>query len=159
MRLLLAQHGQAVDKQDDPARPLSAAGISDVQRIAQQLGNGGVQVARVWHSGKLRAEQTAALLAKKVLRGGKPEATDGIAPNDSVDEFVADVDVWQEDTLVVGHLPFMARLVARLVTGDMEHTCVSYTPGTVVCLERVSADRWVLVWMLRPGLQHDGAQA
>lgn len=158
MRLLLAQHGQAVDKQDDPARPLSTAGISDVQRIAQQLGGGGVQVARVWHSGRLRAEQTAIMLAKKVLRGGKPEATDGIAPNDSVDEFVADVDVWQEDTLVVGHLPFMARLVARLVTGDKEHACVSFAPGTVVCLEREAADRWVLVWMLRPGLQHDGAQ-
>ena len=152
MHLYLAQHGHAVNKQDDPLRPLSEAGVRDVTHVAQQLGASSVQLVRVWHSGKLRAEQTAALLAKQVLPKGEPEQTDGIAPNDSVEEFIADIDVWQEDTLVVGHLPFMSRLVSRLMTGDAEHECVRFTPGTVVCLERIAPDLWVLAWMLRPEL-------
>ena len=157
MRLLLAQHGLAVDKQEDPARPLSEAGVHEVQQVARQLGASGVRVARVWHSGKLRAEQTAQLLAKQVMPRGRPETVDGIAPNDPVEEFAADVDVWQEDTLVVGHLPFMSRLVSLLMSGDSERECVRYLPGSIVCLERVAPEHWVLAWMLRPRLKSDEA--
>jgi phosphohistidine phosphatase len=156
MRLYLAQHGHATDKQDDPARPLSEAGMRDVRQVAQQLGDAGIQVARAWHSGKLRAEQTAVLLAKRVLPNGKPEQADGIAPNDSVEEFIADVDVWQEDTLVVGHLPFMSRLVSLLMTGNHDRECVQFMPGSIVCLERIRPEHWVLVWMLRPDLLKGG---
>ena len=152
MRLYLVQHGLAVDKQEDPARPLSEAGVHDVKLLAQQLGIAGVQVARVWHSGKLRAKQTAVQMAKLVLPGGQPQQIDGIAPNDSVEEFVADIDVWQDDTLVVGHLPFMGRLVAQLLTGNPDRDCVQLRPGSIVCLERVGPDHWVLLWMLRPEL-------
>ena len=151
MRLLLAQHGLALDSEEDPQRPLSKRGRDDVRRAARLLGDAGVEVARAWHSGKLRAEQTAMLLAEHVLPAGKPEVVEGIAPNDPVGEFVEDVDVWQEDTLVVGHLPFMSRLVSVLVTGDPEHACVQFTPGTVVCLERAGSDRWLINWMLPPG--------
>ena len=77
----------------------------------------------------------------------------------SVEEFIADIDVWQEDTLVVGHLPFMARLVSRLVTGEMERECVRYTPGSIVCLEREAPEQWVLAWMLRPELQGSETRA
>ena len=157
MRLLLAQHGLAVDKQEDPARPLSEAGVQEVQQLARQLGSSGVRVARVWHSGKLRAAQTAELLAKQVLPKGRPETVDGIAPNDTVEEFAADVDVWQEDTLVVGHLPFMSRLVSLLMSGDAERECVRYMPGSIVCLEREVSGHWVLLWMLRPRLKSDEA--
>lgn len=152
MRLYLVQHGLAVDKQEDPARPLSEAGAHDVSLLAQRLGAAGVELARVWHSGKLRAQQTAVQLAKQVLPGGQPQQIDGIAPNDSVEEFVADIDVWQDDTLVVGHLPFMGRLVAQLLTGDSGRDCVQFRPGSIVCLERAGPDHWVLLWMLRPEL-------
>jgi phosphohistidine phosphatase len=152
MHLYLVQHGHAVDKQDDPGRPLSGAGERDVRQVAKQLGQAGLKVARIWHSGKLRAEQTAKLLAKRVLAQGRPERIDGIAPNDPAEDFVVDADVWQEDTLVVGHLPFMGRLVSLLMTGNPDVECVHFTPGSIVCLERVSPDRWVLQWMLRPEL-------
>ena len=152
MRLYLVQHGHAVDKQDDPQRPLSEAGERDVRQVAELLGEAGLRVARVWHSGKLRAEQTATLLAKRVLAQGRPEQIDGIAPNDPVGDFVADADVWQEDTLVVGHLPFMGRLVSLLITGNPDAECVRFTPGSMVCLERTRPDQWVLQWMWRPEL-------
>ena len=158
MRLLLAQHGHALGKDEDPLRALSDEGKQAVEQVAGQLKAGGVRVARVWHSGKLRAEQTAILLAKHVLPGGKPEQVDGIAPNDPVEEFIADADVWQEDTLVVGHLPFMSRLVSLLLVGDAAHGIVEFSPGTLVCLERTSPDTWRLLWMLRPGLQGSGTR-
>ena len=152
MKLYLVQHGEAVSKQEDPERPLSEQGIKDVKAMAAFLKTAGIRVVRVWHSGKRRAEQTADLLAMAVLAGGAPEAIREINPNDSVQDFITDADVWDEDTLVVGHLPFMAQLVSQLLTGKSEHETVSYEPGAVVCLERLPSQRWVLNWMQQPGL-------
>jgi len=153
MKLYLAQHGEAVPKAEDAGRPLSGQGCRDVRAVAALLQSAGVRVERVWHSGKTRAEQTAKSLARGVLpRGRKPQAIEGIDPNAPVAEFIIDADVWEEDTLVVGHLPFMARLVALLTTGDSERDIVSYTPGSVVCLERADAGHWVVLWMIRPDI-------
>jgi phosphohistidine phosphatase len=153
MKLYLAQHGEAVPKTEDAGRPLSEQGNQDVQAIAALLQSAGVRVERVWHSGKLRAEQTARLLARALLpRGRKPQAIEGIGPNAAVAEFSVDADVWEDDTLVVGHLPFMARLVALLTTGDSERDIVAYCPGSVVCLERADAGHWVVLWMVRPDM-------
>ena len=152
MKLYLVQHGQAVPKQEDPGRPLSEQGREEVQRVAACLGEAGVRVVRVWHSGKLRATETAGILAGEVCSGKQVEMIKGIQPNDPVDEFASDADVWGEDTLVVGHLPFMSRLVSPLVAGDSKHELVHYTPGSVVCLQRDDTDRWVISWMLSPGL-------
>jgi phosphohistidine phosphatase len=153
MKLYLAQHGEAVSKAEDPERPLSEQGSRDVRMVAALLKSAGVRVERVWHSGKARAEQTARLLAGAVLpRGRKPQAIEGLGPNAPVAEFCIDADVWEEDTLVVGHLPFMARLVALLTTGDSEREIVSYYPGSVVCLERAEAGHWVVLWMIRPDM-------
>jgi phosphohistidine phosphatase len=153
MKLYLVQHGEAVPKAEDAERPLSGQGNHDVRAIAAMLQSAGVRVERVWHSGKLRAEQTARVLARALLpRGRKPQAIEGIGPNEPVAEFSVDADVWEDDTLVVGHLPFMARLVALLTTGDSERDIVAYCPGSVVCLERADAGHWVLLWMIRPDI-------
>jgi phosphohistidine phosphatase len=152
MKLYLVQHGAALAKEVDPARPLSESGRQDVQAMAEFLKGAGIRVERVWHSGKLRAEQTAHLLVKAVLPRGRMEKVGGIGPNDDVAGFVSDADVWEQDILVVGHQPFLSRLVARLVAGDPEHELVQFLPGSVVCLERCEIDRWMLLWMLRPEL-------
>lgn len=156
MKLYLAQHGEALPSEDDPERPLSPQGRRDVQALADLLASSGVRVERVWHSGKRRARQSAQLLAGKLLISGKAEPIDGIRPNDPVEAFVADADVWEQDTLVVGHLPFMSRLVSRLTLGEAQPDIVDYRPGSVVCLERRDAERWVLAWMVRPELLDNG---
>jgi phosphohistidine phosphatase len=151
MKLYLVQHGEAVAKNIDPERPLSAQGVRDVTAVAGVLHDAGVRIDRAWHSGKRRARQTAEILVSALAPAGTVEQADGINPDDPVTVFAEDADVWDQDTLVVGHLPFMARLVSLLVSGDVERELVSYSPGSVVCLERCDAE-WRLLWMLRPEL-------
>ena len=152
MKLYLVQHGKALAKAEDPERPLSEQGEQDVRNVASQLGDAGVQVVRIWHSGKQRAARTAEILARRVLSGRGIEKIKGISPNDPVADFASDADVWDEDTLVVGHLPFMSRLVSLLTVGDAAHELVQFTPGSIVCLERQDDHHWVLAWMIRPDL-------
>jgi len=154
MRIYLVQHGAAVPKDEDPARPLSKSGREDVKRVASFLGRSRISVARVIHSGKRRALESALLLAEVIGRGSVvEEAAQGLDPDDPTDRLAQAIDGWTEDTLVVGHLPFMGRMVARLIAGNEDSPVVRYTPGTVVCLERGgNGGGWTIVWVMRPEL-------
>ena len=152
MRVYLVQHGEAVTKEQDPDRPLSAAGVSDVQKVAGFLSKFEHGVERIVHSGKLRAEQTADILAKELVPMTECAAISGINPNASVEEFESALLRFTADTMIVGHLPFMAKLVSYLLTGKAGSETVAYQPGSVVCLERAAGEHWHLLWMLRPEL-------
>lgn len=151
MKLYLVQHGDAVPKEVDPERPLSKQGRADVERLAAFLG-GRHQVARVIQSGKTRARQTAEILAADMAPGIKIESMAGLNPLDPVEPFAHRVAGWSKAALVVGHLPFMARCVSCLITGNDEPVIVDYRPGSIVCLERGEAGNWAVAWMLRPEL-------
>jgi phosphohistidine phosphatase len=150
MRLYLVQHGDAVSEQSDPERPLSAAGRREVEAVARLLAGAGVHVARVVHSGKLRAQQTAELLAAVLAPGMVPETMTGLNPNDPIEPVARTIAEWTSDVMLVGHLPFMGKLVARLVAGDERKPVAAFVPGTVVCLEQGETSRWAVTWMVRP---------
>lgn len=150
MRIYLAQHGLALPKEVDPDRPLSEQGRGDVGRLARLLEAAGVRVGQVLHSGKVRAEQTAALLAEALLPGGQPQSRDGLDPNDPVEPLAAEIAAWTTDTLLVGHLPFLGRLASLLLVSDPERQVLALQPGALACLERDPAGQWMLAWMIRP---------
>jgi len=154
MHVYLVQHGAALPKDENPKRPLSDNGREDVKRIASFLARSPISAARVIHSGKLRALETALLLAE-VLGPGNivEEAPSGLAPNDSTDDFFAAINDWTEDTIIVGHLPYMSKLASRLVTRNEDETVVHFKPGAVACLERgENGDGWTVQWFVRPEL-------
>ncbi|UCG32241.1 MAG: phosphohistidine phosphatase SixA [Phycisphaerales bacterium] len=152
MKLLLVQHGDALPKEKDPERPLSPRGRSEVERLAAFLGNSGLRLTRILHSGKLRAAQTAELLAARILPDARPEAATGLNPNDPTEQIATRAVRWNDDVALVGHLPHMAKLAARLLTDKEDTPTVAFVPGTAACLERVGADQWTLAWMIRPDL-------
>jgi phosphohistidine phosphatase len=150
MKLYLVQHGEACAKDVDPARPLTEQGKADVNRLAVFLRKSGVRAERVIHSGKLRAEQTTQRLSNAVAPGVTPETSDMLEPNDDVGAFSRHIREWDQDTLIVGHLPFMARLVSQLTLGNTLNLYTAYTPGSIVCLERTDDNQWLMNWMVRP---------
>ena len=152
MRLYLVQHGEAVSKAIDPDRPLSERGRGDVERVAGLLERAGLQVEQTIHSGKTRARQTAEILAAVLSPDRSPSARSGLDPKDPVTPVMEQIEDFSDDTMLVGHLPFMARLATLLVTEDEERTVVAFQPGSVVCLEKDESDGWRMLWMVRPEL-------
>lgn len=152
MKLYLVQHGEAVSKETDPDRPLSEQGRHDLQKLAEYLSHLDTDIQRVWHSGKTRAAQSAGLLAQTILPHGQIEPVNGLAPNDDVITFATRLDARDPATVLVGHLPFMSRLMAYLLVGDPEVELVTFKPGSMACLENPEGDGWRLNWMLRPEL-------
>ena len=152
MKLYLVQHGEACSKEENPDRPLTQQGKTQVQRFAEFLNKAGIEVSRVIHSGKLRAAETAELLSAAVAPGIEPEINGLMNPNDNPKAFDWQSESWDKDMLVVGHLPFMARLVSHLVVEDENQAVSAFRPGTIVCLERGDDDHWQINWMIRPEL-------
>ena len=152
MKLYLVQHGEACPKEVDPDRPLTARGREAIERLANSLGRAGVEVARVVHSGKLRAAQTADILAAVVAPYVELETSDHLHPNDDPRAIDWMSEAGGKDTMLVGHLPFMARLVSLLLAADPDRPVAAYLPGSVVCLDSGAEGRWQMNWMIRPEL-------
>lgn len=152
MQIYLVQHGESLAKEIDPDRPLSPQGSIDVWSIANFLKNAGITANRIFHSGKTRARQTAEIFAEALSKKEVLTAIAGIDPNDPVDQLVEQINMWAENTLVAGHLPFMAKLVAKLLSGNAAPVVTSYQPGSVVCLAKDEDGVWRIQWMLRPEL-------
>ncbi len=150
MKLYLVQHGMPLSKDIDPGRPLSPQGEKDISKVAEFLRASDHTVSRVLHSGKMRAHQTADILAEALLISGEVEVIDGINANDPVQDFSLRAHKFKHDTMIVGHLPFMAKMVSYLVTGNEDQPIVAYKPGSVVCLKQNPEEPWQIQWMLRP---------
>lgn len=149
MQLLLIQHGAALPKEVSAERPLSEAGRGGVEALAALLQKQGVTLQRALHSGKLRARQTAEILAEAV--GASAMEEEGLAPNDPVASWVSRLQVTTTEQMLVGHQPFVGRLATQLLAAREEPPCVLFSPGSALCLER-EGDTWAIGWMLGPTL-------
>jgi len=148
LNLYILQHGEAVPKEIDPERPLSEHGNRDIRILALHMQNMDVQLGNVFHSGKLRAEQSARLIAETLSPEILPVKTEGLNPNDDPAVIIGDIEQMNENILIASHMPFVSRLCSTLLTGTIEAEFAS-VPGTLFCLEKAD-DKWRLAYMLRP---------
>lgn len=151
MEVYLIQHGEAKSEEEDPKRPLTDKGREEVSSMARHAAIIGVKVFQIFHSGKLRAEQTAKILAKHLSPTGGIRPAEGLSPMD--DPLIAKnlVEEAKEPLMVVGHLPHLSRLTSLLIVGDPEREAVKFRMGGIICLTKTERN-WVLSWILTPEL-------
>lgn len=153
MRVYLVQHGEAMSKSEDPARPLTERGRDDVARVAAFAQRAGVKVAQIRHSGKRRAEETAVTLAEHLepVHGVMLQA--GLGPRDDVGPVAELLKRETQPLILAGHLPFMDRLAGLLVAGDSQRSIIRFQQGGIVCLERDPESwTWAVRWVVTPDL-------
>ena len=148
MKLYLVRHGDAVSANLDLARPLSETGEVQAEALAAYLAGQGARVARVCHSGKDRARQTAERLAAAVAPGVTPETVADANPNDPARPLYRRIYAWRDDSLIVGHLPHLSCLASRLLFESELPRAFDFEPAAVACLERAEDGEWSLLWFL-----------
>jgi phosphohistidine phosphatase len=151
MKLYLIQHGEAKPDVEDPERPLTARGeeeVTGVSRIATGLNIG---PSKIYHSGKLRAKQTAEIIAGALkIPGLCVQSVQGLNPNDDVRPWVERISREKEDLMLVGHLPFLEKLTSSLLCGNEGGRLVLFRYGAIVCLDQKEDKRWAVRWILTP---------
>lgn len=144
--LYFAQHGLAVDKADNPERPLSETGIERSKIIATQLLDSATSISTIFHSGKLRALQTAEIFAS-VLNIQDISAIKHLSPNDNVQLLAQNLTI--ENALYVGHLPHLDKMVSYLVSGDENAGIIQFQNSAIACLQKTNT-LYQLQWYLSP---------
>lgn len=150
MALFLVQHGKSLPKEKDPDQGLAREGIAETQSMARLAAEKNIQVDRIIHSGKKRALQTAEIFMKEL----EPEAGitkgPGIAPLDDVISYASTLDD-AERVMIVGHLPFLERLVSYLVAGSVDLPVIKFQNSSIVCLDMESeSEHWYIRWVQFP---------
>jgi phosphohistidine phosphatase len=152
MALYLVQHGKSLPKDVDPDQGLSDEGVAETKRIADVARGYQVKVSLIRQSGKKRARQTAEILAEALNPAGGAAAVGGLKPLDDVAASAGALDA-AANTMLVGHLPFMERMAAFLVTGSAEKPIFRFQNSGIVCLEKdPDSGSWVITWALTPNI-------
>ena len=153
MALYLVQHGISAAKDIDPERGLTAQGKTETERIAQVAKGYGVAIKKIVHSGKNRAEQTAAIYHHALHIQTPLERVAGLNPNDDVRLFARAIQL-DADVMVVGHMPFLQRLASLLITGDEDLKVYQFQNSGIVCLDADEGKDgkacWFIKWTLNP---------
>jgi phosphohistidine phosphatase len=150
MALYLVQHGKSLPKDKDPQKGLSQEGIAETERIAQVAKGYAIGVSKITHSGKTRARQTAEIFDTALKTPVGIHEGGGLNPLDDVTLFADTIDS-TKDVMLVGHLPFMERLTAYLITGSFEKPVFKFQNSGIVCLDKDPTTKsWVIKWTLMP---------
>jgi len=151
VRVYLVQHAEALREEEDPSRPLSPKGLEDIRKVAKYAEKHlHITVGQILHSGKLRAKQTAEILAEHLRPPKGVEAAEGFEPS-------ADPQVWGnrlseavENLMLVGHLPHLGKLAGLLLCGDEGRGAVAFKTGCILCLEKDERGCWSIQWLVTP---------
>jgi phosphohistidine phosphatase len=150
MYFYLARHGEAMADLIDPRRPLTRAGREDVDRVARQAAQKAVEVLVIYHSGILRAAQTAEIFARRLAPGGGIQTMSGLRPDNDPSLAAAELVDAANPVMLVGHLPHLNRLASLLSRrGYADGDTVGFMPATLACYSR-DGSLWKFEWTLVP---------
>lgn len=151
MLLFLVHHGDAVGPDVDARRPLSAHGRESVVRVAAEAAARGAKPAVVWHSGKLRARQTAEEFWRACNALSEFAATRDLQPNDQPSWMRDRLRGEPRDVMLVGHYPHLPALLVMLTSGSAVTTPTFPQHGIVALETDDDGETWKEKWRLVPG--------
>lgn len=146
MHLYLVHHGDAVGPDVDPRRPLSAVGRAAVDLAAAKAARHGANPTVVWHSGKLRARQTAESFWRACNALAEFAATRDLQPDDPPVWIRDRLRAEPRDILIAGHFPHLPRLLALLL--DAPERTDFPLHGVVALVTEDDGERWREEWRI-----------
>jgi len=155
MILYLMRHGHATTAEQNPERPLSASGKSEVRKVGEYLKRKGIRIEMLVHSSKARAMETAHIIREAVDPMAAIERWERLAPNDSVETAAEQIRIHSIESpdhplMVVGHLPFLPILAAKLVKKSSSGKPIQFPEAGIACLRSIDENTWELTQSIVP---------
>jgi phosphohistidine phosphatase len=146
--IYLVHHGDAVGPDVDAMRPLSEQGRGATLLVADEAARRGTKPEGIWHSGKLRARQTAEAFWKACHPFASLSAERGLQPMDPPEWMRDRLFGETRDLMLVGHMPHLARLLLSMLgENEEERPPVTFPQHGIVALEP-DGDRWKEAWRI-----------
>ena len=125
MRLSLLRHGIAANRtspgyEDDSERPLTPKGERRMRRAAKGIQAAGLSYDLILSSPYLRAKQTAEIVVQAVRTPEGVTLAETLTPEGDARQLIEGLCAEhreRQDVLLVGHEPYLSRLISTLLTG------------------------------------------
>ena len=141
--------------ENDEDRPLIPKGERRLRAAAAAMKKMELSCDLVLSSPLVRARQTADIVARELKLKDQLQVSNALAPGGSMKTLVKQLSGWQpapENVLLVGHEPYLSRLISLLISGE-DHTTVAMKKGGLCKLETVDLRPGLcarLAWLLTP---------
>lgn len=132
MKLYIVQHGEALHEDVDPDRPLAPEGKRDIRKIAGFLSAAGIHMEQIWHSRKRRSSESAIIFQEGLKPPGGILQMNGLDPGAEIGPLLSELGQEKKDLMIVGHLPFLQKMVSFLLTGKEDIPLVTFQKGCVL---------------------------
>jgi phosphohistidine phosphatase len=142
VNLYLVHHAEALSATVDPLQPLSEAGRKHAESLAVRAKARGIQPVAIWHSGKLRARQTAEAMLAVVNPFAACRMVRGLQPEDRPGTVAGDIEDVESDLMIVSHAPLLSALLEQLGVQT------SFPLHGMVALSRVDPGRYLENWKM-----------
>ena len=160
MNLYVLRHGIAVERgapgfKTDADRPLTPKGRRQLRQMTAAMQSMGLHFSLILSSPFLRAWQTAEIVARSLKLKKCLAFSDALAPDADAKALIRQLHELKpapENILLVGHEPYLSRLVALLISGG-EMANVELKKGSLCKLETGSLRFGrcaILAWLLTP---------
>jgi len=160
VNLYILRHGIAAERgtrgfKTDADRPLTPKGKRQLRQIATAMKNLDLRFNLILSSPFLRARQTAEIVAESLKLKRGLAFSDELTPNGDPKALIRqlnELETAPENALLVGHEPYLSRLVALLISGKTAVT-IDLKKGGLCRLEANSLHFGrcaTLVWLLTP---------
>lgn len=160
MNIYILRHGIAVEREtpgfdNDADRPLLPKGEHRLRAAGAAMRKMELSFDLILSSPFLRAKQTAGIIAKELKLKQRVQFSDALTPGGSFKSLVRqlnDLEPVPENVLLVGHEPYLSRLISLLISGD-ETTRLDVKKGGLCGLEADSlcaGSCAELNWLLTP---------
>ena len=161
MNIFILRHGIAVEPgtpgyEDDSGRPLISKGERRLRAAAAAMKQLELSFDLMLSSPFTRARQTAEIVAAALKLKKRLRACDDLIPGGSARALIQTLDGWKpapENVLLVGHEPYLSRLISLLVSGSADAVAIEMKKGGLCKLEAeflLYGRCAQLVWLLTP---------
>ncbi len=150
--VLIMRHGAAMSRSESPRRPLSTPGRAEVAKMGAWLSAQGYAIDEIRHSGILRAEETAEILAQYLSLALPPVAVPGLEPDANPKVLVSSLAEEAKNVIVVAHLPLVYEAVYLLLGSSRPLSELEFETAGITILRRTNSGTWDFVAYAEPSL-------
>ncbi|MCK5673455.1 MAG: phosphohistidine phosphatase SixA [Spirochaetales bacterium] len=147
MYLYLIQHALSKSKEKDSERSITETGKAETEKIAEYFKSLNPEIHVIWQSGKKRAKETADIFAHVLGIDNRILEHTNLSPNDPLEPITSTLDKMHKNVAIIGHIPFLSRLISYLTTGSDNCQIVKFKNSGIICLER-NSEQWSINWII-----------
>ena len=145
MECFLVRHGNADVGPVDIERPLSIQGRFESRSLAQALLEKKVRIDHIYHSGYLRAFETAKIIAEEMDLTVPLEIGFSMGPESDPFYWRDELNHLKQNVMLVGHNPYMECLSSFLLEGK----AMKFGTANLLALHRLEFDKYKFLFMIK----------